>query len=82
MEDTEANCRQVLAKLFLYVDGEVAGSVCADIESHLQRCADCLRHYGFERDLKSLVARTCGGGAAPEHLQERLLRRLNELLEG
>lgn len=82
MAHSEATCRQVLAKVFLYLDGEIAGDACGEIDAHLRACADCLHHYGFERDFKALIARKCGQDPVPEDLRERLLSRLNQLLEG
>ena len=32
-------------------------------------CAPCLRQFGLEQDVKSLIARCCGGDVAPEHLR-------------
>jgi mycothiol system anti-sigma-R factor len=32
----------------------------------------CLRHYGVEERVKTLIARKCGGDKAPDSLRERL----------
>lgn len=80
MENTEANCREVVERLFLYIDGEIAGGDCGSIEIHLQRCAPCMDHVGFERDLKELVRRKCSEGAAPPELSARLKDHLSRLL--
>ena len=41
------------------------------IRAHLDDCAPCLRRFGLEQDVKSLVARSCGGDVAPAALQDR-----------
>lgn len=81
MGDSEADCRQVVAALFLYIDGEIAGADCASLEAHMRRCAPCLDHVEFERNFKELVRRKCGEGAAPEDLMAKLRDHLRRVLE-
>lgn len=80
MGSSEANCRQVVAQLFLYIDGEIGVDDCAGIELHLRRCAPCMDHVSFERDLKALVRRKCAEGQPPGDLTERLKLRMSQLL--
>ncbi|MCA1833829.1 MAG: mycothiol system anti-sigma-R factor [Actinomycetota bacterium] len=79
MEDAETNCRAVLAKLYLYLDGEIAGEGCAVIESHLRACVSCLRRCSFERDFIKIVHDRCSEGRAPEYLLERIRHALDEM---
>lgn len=79
MADAEADCRALLARLSLYLDGEIAGVDCAEIERHLQDCGPCLRRYGFERDLKELIRATCCERQVPAGLVERVRGLLREL---
>ena len=72
MADSETDCRSVLNKLYLYLDGEIAGEETVVIAHHLEECFSCLRHYGFERDFKELVHRKCRSGKVPEGLAERI----------
>jgi mycothiol system anti-sigma-R factor len=81
MGQSEANCREVVEALFLYIDGEAAAEVCGGIELHLRRCAPCMDHVSFERDLKELVRRKCLEGGAPSDLTARLKDRLSSLLD-
>lgn len=81
MGNSEADCRQVVAALFLYIDGEIAGAECAAFEAHLRRCAPCLDHVGFEQNLKELVRRKCSEGSAPPDLVARLKEHLGRILE-
>jgi mycothiol system anti-sigma-R factor len=72
----DTDCREVLEKVYLYLDHEM-GSVEVDkIREHLEECSPCLRQYGLEQQVKALVARSCGCDAAPEALRVRVLERL------
>jgi mycothiol system anti-sigma-R factor len=73
MGDSETHCRKIVEKVFLYIDGEIAGVECAQIEAHLEACQDCLRHYGFEIRIKDVVRRKCSE-PAPVEMIERLRR--------
>ena len=81
MENAEANCREVVERLFLFIDGECAGGDVGSIELHLRRCAPCMDHVTFERDLKELVRRKCGSEPTPPELSARLKDHLHHLLE-
>jgi mycothiol system anti-sigma-R factor len=73
----ETDCREVLEKVYLYLDGEmVDDDECADIRRHLDECSPCLRQYGVEQDIKALIARKCGCDAAPRELRLKVLARL------
>jgi mycothiol system anti-sigma-R factor len=74
------DCDDVLADVYLYLDDETDPDVRHRIRAHLDDCAPCLRHFGLEQDVKSLVARTCGGDQAPERLKARIRGRLTEVV--
>lgn len=76
----EADCREALAEVFLYLDLECSEERRLLIRRHLDGCAGCLREYGIEQEVKALVARCCGNEVAPMELRERLRIRLNELV--
>lgn len=76
----ETDCREVLAEVYLYLDSECSESRREFIRRHLDECAPCFREYGIEQEVKSLVARCCGGDRAPVELRERLRRKLHELV--
>lgn len=80
MENAETDCREVLARLSLYLDGEIAGGACAEIERHLNDCGPCLGNAEFARALKDLVRRRCGE-PVPDGLRSRLQARIREVLE-
>ena len=74
------DCGEVLADVYLYLDDETDDEARQRIRMHLDDCAPCLRQYGLEQDVKSLVARCCGGDVAPGELKDRIRVRLNQVV--
>jgi mycothiol system anti-sigma-R factor len=74
------DCDDVIRDVYLYLDDESDSSVRDRIRTHLDACAPCLRQYGLEQELKSLVARCCGGDVAPNELKSRIRVRLTEVV--
>ena len=71
MEHPKADCRAFLARLYVYLDGEIDESSRADIDRHLEECTGCEQQLVFERDLKAIVRRKCS-----EQPSEVLIERL------
>ncbi|MBI4730334.1 MAG: mycothiol system anti-sigma-R factor [Acidobacteria bacterium] len=80
MEDAETDCRAALKRLYAYLDGEVAGEDCSEIEAHLARCRPCLDEADFERELKRVIRRKCGE-TLPDGLADRVRARLRGMVE-
>ena len=78
-EPHDTDCGEVIADVFLYLDGEMTGPGHDRIRQHLDDCAPCLRKYGIEREVRALVARKCGGDVAPEQLRDKVLLKLREV---
>ncbi len=79
MEHPKADCRSFLARLYLYLDGEIDELSKADIDRHLELCTGCEQHLVFERDLKALVRRKCSeqpDAILIERLRVEIQRRL------
>lgn len=74
------DCDEVLADVYLYLDEETEQSVRDRIRTHLDDCGPCLRQFGLEQDVKSLIARCCGGDQAPSALKSRIRSRLTEVV--
>lgn len=74
------DCSDVLADVYLYLDDETDDEARQRIRLHLDDCAPCLRQYGLEQDVKSLVARCCGGDIAPGELKDRVRLRLHHVV--
>lgn len=73
------DCSDVLRDVYLYLDDETDDDLRNRIRQHLDACTPCLAQFGLEQDVRSLIARTCGGDRAPEHLQERIKLRITEI---
>ena len=52
-----------LRDVYLYLDDET-DDVSNRIRQHLDGCAPCLKQFGLEQDVRSLVARCCGATSA------------------
>lgn len=78
-EPHETDCGEVLADVFLYLDGEVNTERRDRIRLHLDECSPCLRKFGIEREVRALVARCCGNDTAPDALRQRVVLRLREV---
>jgi mycothiol system anti-sigma-R factor len=76
----EADCREVLEEVYLYLDLECANRRREVIRQHLDECSPCLREYGIEQEVKELVGRCCGAETAPDELRQRLRDKLAELV--
>jgi len=73
------DCDDVLKDLYLYLDDESDLELRNRIRQHLDACSPCLRQYGLEQDVRSLVTRCCGGDQAPTTLRVRIQLRLTEM---
>lgn len=73
------SCADVLAKVYQFLDSEMAESDCARIREHLDECGPCLREFGLDRMVKDVVKRSCGCEPLPEDLRSRVLVRIREV---
>ena len=64
-------CQDAIATLYTYLDGELTSERRREIKHHLNECAPCFRAFGFEADLKALVASKCRD-EVPESLRRRV----------
>jgi mycothiol system anti-sigma-R factor len=71
----ELDCSDVVEAVYLYIDGELSKDVIDKIRVHLDECSPCLREYGIEQEVKTLIARSCGE-TAPEALRASVLQRI------
>ncbi|MGI8881530.1 MAG: mycothiol system anti-sigma-R factor [Jatrophihabitans sp.] len=73
------DCDEVLHEVFLYLDEETDPAERSKIRAHLEACSPCLKQFGLEADVKSLVARHCGGDRAPDELRTRIRARITQV---
>ncbi|MFD8559529.1 mycothiol system anti-sigma-R factor [Streptosporangium canum] len=73
------DCREVLDKVYTYLDGELDENNCVDIREHLDECGPCLEEYGLEQVVKQLIAKHCGCDRVSEDLRAKVLARLEQV---
>ncbi len=71
-------CQEILERVYLFIDNELAGADSAQIQGHLEECAPCLHAVDMERLVKSLVARSCSE-RAPVELRQRVVFELRQV---
>jgi mycothiol system anti-sigma-R factor len=75
----DTDCREVLDKVYSYLDGELDAPDCADIRQHLDECGPCLAQYGLEHAVKRLVAKHCGCDPVPADLRAKVMNRIDQV---
>ncbi len=74
----DTDCREVLDRVYEYLDSEVTPEDVEKIRQHLEECGPCLAEYDLEHHLKVLVRRSCCE-AAPESLRVRILSQITTI---
>jgi mycothiol system anti-sigma-R factor len=72
----EADCSEVLADVWLFLDHECDDARRRLLAQHLDECEPCLSEYGIDEKLKKLLAAKCGGEHAPPALKDRLRQQI------
>jgi mycothiol system anti-sigma-R factor len=75
----DTDCREVLDRVYEYLDGEMGDLDCAKVKQHLDECGPCLREYDLDDALKALIRRSCACEPAPEQLRVRILTRITQV---
>ena len=73
----EPKCREFFAQLSDYIDGELAASLCAELERHLDNCPNCRIVVDTTRKTVSLYRRY-GPAELPEGATERLWQAIEQ----
>lgn len=71
------SCDQTIERLYYYLDGELTEQRRIEISRHLDLCGPCVGAYGFEQELRKLVANRCQDHV-PDALRDRVARALSE----
>lgn len=71
------NCEDALRTLYNFLDGELTEERRDAIRHHLDQCSPCLQAFGFEAELKRVVARSCRD-QVPDHLRTKIALVLGE----
>jgi anti-sigma factor RsiW len=73
----EPRCREFFKQLSDYIDGELAESLCAELERHLADCPDCRVVVDTTRKTISLC-QSYGQAELPQGVAERLWQALEQ----
>ena len=72
----EVPCREILDRVYAYLDGELPAGGLAEVHQHLAECGPCLREFGLEEAVRRLVHRCCGQEPVPGELRTKVLVRI------
>ena len=73
--DGTCSCRDAVERLYHYLDGELDDRRRAAIRNHLDECLPCLEVFGFETELRQVIARKCRD-QVPEELRIRITQAI------
>lgn len=68
-------CQDAIATLYTYLDGELTIERRHEIRRHLDECSPCFQVFGFEAELKTLIAEKCHD-EVPDSLRKRVAQAL------
>lgn len=68
----EADCRQTIRDLDVFLDGEIDDAQRAAIRHHLEGCMDCHGAFDFHAELKEVIAWKCQNDELPPELLRRI----------
>ncbi len=70
-DDESVDCREALHRVYHFLDGELTPERRAQIARHLDQCSPCVEVYGFETEIRRLVADRCRD-QVPDELRTRI----------
>jgi len=71
------SCDETIERLYFYLDGELTEQRRIEIARHLDLCGPCVGAFGFESELRKLVANRCHD-RVPDALRDRVAQALRE----
>jgi len=72
-------CAEVLALVYVYMDGEIDESHRVEVWTHLQECPPCSQEYEVETRLKARIGQSCGCEPSPAHLRARIVSQIRSI---
>ncbi len=75
-DDEVADCEQTIHRLFHFLDGELTDERRRAIQSHLDECSPCVDAFGFEVELRRVVADRCRD-RVPDQLRDRIAQAIS-----
>jgi mycothiol system anti-sigma-R factor len=73
------DCQQVLAELYVFLDGELTEERRHRIRRHLDDCNPCLEVFDFEVELRQVIRSHCREPVPPE-LRNRVVAALRKAM--
>ncbi len=70
-------CDETIERLYVYLDGELTEERREEIRLHLDLCGPCVDAYGFETELRKVIANRCKDHVPPS-LIERVAHALRD----
>ncbi|OGO62826.1 MAG: hypothetical protein A2030_02975 [Chloroflexi bacterium RBG_19FT_COMBO_50_10] len=71
------DCQHLIGELSEYVDGELRGELCAELERHLSDCENCRIVVDTLRKTIYLVHASAESESVPDDVRERLYKCLD-----
>jgi mycothiol system anti-sigma-R factor len=68
-------CDETIERLYFYLDGELTEERRVEIVRHLDMCGPCVDVFGFESELRKVIADRCR-----DHVPDALLDRVADAL--
>ncbi len=72
------DCDEILRRVYVFIDNELADADCREIQAHLDECGPCLHLVDLERLVKAVVARSCSE-RAPVELRQRVMFQIRQI---
>jgi mycothiol system anti-sigma-R factor len=69
------DCDETIERLYTYLDGELTEERRVEISRHLDLCGPCVGKFGFEAELRKVIASRC-----KDHVPEELITRVSDAL--
>ena len=76
------DCRQALAEIYTFLDGELTDEKRGLIAGHLEGCNPCIEAFDFEAELRVVISTKARNDEVPEQLRIRISERLTLLATG
>lgn len=70
------DCNETIERLYHYLDGELTDERRVEIARHLDMCGPCVDVFGFEAELRKVIANRCR-----DHVPDSLLQRVAQALD-
>lgn len=68
-------CGDAVYRLYHFLDGELDDDRRSTIRRHLDECKPCFRAFGFEAELRQVIARKCQD-QVPQTLHDRVFHAI------